>query len=115
VFDTLSIGPVPSSEACESLGDNYNAIKARQECLAFIRQIRRQFGREPYGASLVITRNSHDFGTYLEVGVKYKEGNEAATKYAFKVEGEMPEEWDEEAKMDLEPVKPFYFRGDFGR
>lgn len=68
--------------------------KARRECEQFMIAIRRKCGEAPPGAYLYIKHNQHDFGTYLEVAVKYESDNEAACAYAYKVEAEAPSEWD---------------------
>jgi len=99
--DTLTIGPVPSHEDCEQLGADYNPTRARQECQQFIAAIVRECGEEPDGATLVVTSNPHDFGTYYEVGVRYEEDNEAAVDYAFRVESEAPTEWSDEDRAAL--------------
>ena len=101
MFDTLTIGPVPSVEQCEQLGRNYDARRAKQECRAFMAQLIREFGAPPYDADLVITSNPHDFGTYHEVAVRYNEDDRAALEYAFKLEGNTPAEWDTIARQEL--------------
>lgn len=99
-YDYVDIGPTPASEDCEQLGPNYNPNKARAECKAFINQIRRERGEEPFGARLTIKSNPHDFGTYLEVVCKFDENNEEAAEYAFSCEC-TAEYWDDEAKAEL--------------
>jgi len=98
--DFVSIGCTPAGENCESLGPNYDPIKAKQECVAFMRQLRRVFGEEPQGARLRIKSNPHDFGSYLEVICEYDENNEVASDYAFECEN-LPESWDTQAKIEL--------------
>ena len=93
---SISIGAVPSGEDCEQLGPNYNPTKARRECQAFIDQLRRHFGEEPFGARFRISSNPHDFGTYYEVECRFDENNEEAAEYAFAAE-DCPEYWDAEA------------------
>lgn len=100
--ETLELCCTPVSENCQQVGTaGYDHQKARQECEAFRRQLRRQFGEEPEGASLVIKSNPHDFGTYLEVAVKFDSDNEEAAEYAYKLEEELPEKWDDIAKNEL--------------
>ena len=99
--DYMELGPTPLEESCAQVGaDNYFE-QARKECRAYIAQLRRVFGAEPEGARLVIRGNSHDFGTYYEVAVKYDCDDEKATRYAFKLEAEQPATWDAEAKAEL--------------
>lgn len=99
--DFIEIGPTPADENCEQLGPNYNPHKARKECYAFIHQLRRQFGEEPYGARLRVKSNPHDFGTYLEVVCDYNDNCEESQEYAFKCEGEAWPNWDDTAKAEL--------------
>ncbi len=99
--DQLSLGPTPTAEPCEQLGAHYDAIRARQECKAFMGQLRRTFGDEPVGARLRISSNAHDFGTYHEVEVVYADESEKACEYAYRLERETPEQWDEQARNEL--------------
>lgn len=99
--ETMNIACTPTGEKCEGLGPNYNATKARQECNIFMDQLVRAFGHPPVGARLTIISNPHEFGTYLEVGVKYNPDSDEAVDYALKLESETPEFWDETAKAEL--------------
>jgi hypothetical protein len=101
MIEILDLSCVPVDEKCEQLGVNYDPTKAIKECRAFIRQLRRQFGEEPFGAQLKITSNPHDFGTYHEVAVKFHDQFEEAVEYAFKLESELPEKWDDGALREL--------------
>lgn len=97
----LEIAAVPSEEACEQAGENYDAIKACKECRAFIGQLKRLFGVEPKGAQLRTKSFQHDFGVYYEVVCSYEDGNEEAMRYAYQCESEMPQSWDEAALHEL--------------
>ena len=97
----IDISCTPSGEDCEQLGPNYDPVKAKAECKAFMGQLRRMFGEEPAGARLKIKANPHDFGTYQQVVCEYNDKNEEACEYAYKCEREMPEYWDEQAKIEL--------------
>lgn len=100
--DYVDIGSVPSGEKCQQLGaDDYDPTKAVKECRAFIAQLRRQFGPEPMSARLSVMANPHDFGTYHEVVCYFDDMDEEGANYAFQLEGEMPEWWDEEALKEL--------------
>lgn len=102
--DSISIGPTPVDESCVDLGEDNYIARARKECAAFIRQLRRQFGPEPGSAKLKITHNPHDFNTYLDVVCYYDDNDMEGMDYAFRLESETPEEWDEIAKSELELV-----------
>jgi hypothetical protein len=98
--ELVYLGPVPSDESCQQCGTrDYNTVKARKECNAFINQLRRQFGEEPEGARLSIKAENHDFGTYYEVVCYYSD--EQSCEYAFRVENEYPQFWDVDAVMEL--------------
>ena len=99
--DSLNLSPTPVGEDCAQLGDANYSIRARQECRAFIQQLKREFGEPPAGATFKITQNPHDFGTYLDVDIQFNDEDDAASEYAYKVEANLPEFWDAEAKKEL--------------
>lgn len=104
MLDYLSIGSTPAAEPCAQLGkDNYAAM-ARKEGKAFINQLKRVCGEPPAGAYFKLKAFPHDFGTYYEVCVMFSDQDEEAIEYAYKVEAETPEYWDEEAKQELNGV-----------
>jgi hypothetical protein len=103
-MDILDLGPTPAEEKCAQVGqDNYHEV-SRREANAYIKQLRRMFGEEPAGARLTMKSYPHDFGSYLEVVVKFNENDEEAVEYAFKLEGNLPGEWDDEARQELQLV-----------
>ena len=97
----IEIGPVPAEESCAQVGSDRYARVWRAECNAYRNQLRRVCGEEPDGASLIITSNSHDFGTYHDVAVSYDCDDREALAYALKVESEAPGEWDDIARAEL--------------
>lgn len=100
----LEVGSVPHGEECAQVGaDNYRE-RAIMESNAFIGQLRRKFGMEPEGAVLAIKAFNHDMGTYHEVVVWYDENKPGSVAYAFKIENDVPEYWDKEAKSMLDMV-----------
>ena len=99
--ETLEIGSSPCNEECAQVGQDGYSLRAAKECQAFKNQLIRVFGEPPEGARLKIKGSSHDFGTYYEVAVSFNVENEIAAEYAFKLEGEGPTEWDQEAKTEL--------------
>jgi hypothetical protein len=108
----FEIGPVPAEEECESLGPGYRPEKARVECRIFMRQLARQFGDPPPVAGFAITHNPHDFGTYLEVEVRFDTNDRAAVEYAFQVEDESPAEWDDQARLEIAALADMVRRGE---
>jgi hypothetical protein len=94
--DHISIGPVPSDEPCQQVGTpSYSPTAARAECNRFIEAIRKVVGTEPEGASLRVKSNPHDFGSYLDVVCYFEDGDEEATRYAYRCESDAPATWAE--------------------
>lgn len=106
--DYVDIGPTPPNEDCEQVGEHYNSRKARQECQAYIHQLRRFFGEEPEGARLSIKTHPHDFGSYTDVVCYYDTDIEASVEYAFKCESDGPSDWDDQALIELSKSDPKY-------
>ncbi|MBU1374312.1 MAG: hypothetical protein KKG25_16320 [Bacteroidetes bacterium] len=99
--DYITLGPVPCDEDCAQVGQDDYPERSRAEYKAYFCQLRRQFGKEPGGAMFSVKSFPHDFGSYREVVVYYDNENEASVDFAYKVEGELPGEWDEEARKEL--------------
>jgi hypothetical protein len=101
-FEEVDIGPSPNGESCAQVGsDNYQAL-SRMELKAYRNQLQRMFPNIPDGAYYKIKANQHDFGTYHEIVIKFPEDNEAASEYAYNVQNNSPENWDEQAKQELQ-------------
>lgn len=100
--DFIYISSTPVDEDCAQVGSDNYMERARKECNVFRDQLRRQFGAEPEGASIKIKReDGHDAGSYLEVVCHYDDELPASVDYAFKLEGETPEKWDDVARAAL--------------
>lgn len=100
--DSFPLGPTPANETCQQLGaPDYDPAIAKKECRIYIDQIKRQCGEPPLGASFSVTANRHDFGTYYEVEVVYDDTDDTAYKYALHVEHNSPQDWDEQAKLEI--------------
>ena len=99
--DAISLGPVPTDEKCESLGPQYDPMRAKKECNSFVGQLTREHGEPPPGVRFKITSNRHDFGTYYDVEIEFEEDDEFAVEYALMVEGDLPFEWDDISKAEL--------------
>ena len=100
--ECIDLGSAPALEASAQVGSEGYRSRAQRECRAFIALIRRTCGEEPEGASLRITENPHDFGTYLSVACFYEPSLPQAIEYAFRCEAQLPGEWDEEALRELQ-------------
>jgi hypothetical protein len=99
--DSLNLAPVPLDEECAQLGAADYSSRSRKECQAFINQLTREFGEPPSGAYFKMTSNPHDFGTYRDVDIVFNDENEEAAEYAYRVEANIPANWDEEALKEL--------------
>jgi hypothetical protein len=60
------------------------------------------FGDEPDGARLSVKSHPHYFGSYLTVVCHFDPNDKAAADYANKSESGGPEEWDADARKELE-------------
>lgn len=105
MHEYIDVGSSPTEESCAQVGSKGYYERARQECRAYINQLRRAFGSEPEGARLAVKSNPHDFGTYLSVVCYYDPGIPASADYAFRCESESPTEWDGEARRELKLQK----------
>ena len=100
-FDTMSLGPTPSEEPCAQTGKHDPSIN-KMEVRAFINQLKRLYPNESPNAYFIMERNEHEFGTYYEAAIKYNIDDEEASEFAYNVEHNTPEFWDEAAKIELE-------------
>jgi hypothetical protein len=118
-YETVDIGPVPNGEDCAQVGsEKYDSYALnKMEVRAYIGQLQRMFPDTPAGCRFVMTKNEHEFGTYYEVGVKFRssddfeaydeDGNkkydtDPNMEYAYKVENNAPEKWDDQAIAELQ-------------
>ena len=96
--DFLTLGPTPSGESCEQVGEGYDRGHAVAECRTFVRQLQRLWPETSFG----VKGFPHDFGTYLEVVVWFDTSEKEEREAAYDVVNATPENWDEEAKADLQ-------------
>mgnify|MGYP001570249163 CR=1 FL=1 len=112
MLDSIDLSSVPTEEDCEQLGANYNAPKARKECLVFREQLIRLLEKKsPYwqvekklfpDVEIKIRSNEHDFGSYFSLVAIFNPEDESAVELAYWLEANLPEHWDQEAKDDIE-------------
>lgn len=107
-YDYIYLGPTPCGEECEQVGEHCDYAKMKRECRVYINQLYRILSslghkREdlPETFDLVLKSERHDFGTYYEVCARVKESDEKAYDIAIKLENNMPNLWDEQAKNEL--------------
>ena len=96
----IHLGAAPCEEACAQVGQADYPERSQRECLVFQRMLQRLYP-VPDGASLKVKSFAHDYGRYREVCVCYDDEDEAASAYAFQLEGETPCEWDAIARYEL--------------
>jgi len=104
--DELTIGSSPLNETCAQIRQNGYYEQAQKECRAFLNQLIRIHGNPPANARLAVKGFNHEFGTYYEVVVIYDDEVEEAEEYAFLLEGNIPEEWDDEALEEMSTTPP---------
>lgn len=106
-FDYIEIGSAPYGEDCVQVDSKTDYLPAMlAECKRFKEMLEKRF---PIPANLegkawfFVKSNPHDFGSYLEVAVKYHPDDEQAVEFALFVEGNVPETWADDK------VLTFYF------
>lgn len=106
--DYLTIGSAPAGEDCvqvDSRADYSAAMRA--ECKRFQSLLTRAFPA-PAGSSgrIAVKSFPHDFGPYLEVCAVYDDQDEAAAEWAFTIESDCPETWDDLERLadEVSPV-----------
>ncbi len=104
--DYINIGPSPCDEDCAQVGKEDYVERSKKECRAFLNQLKRVFGEPPEGAVLSIKQFDHDFGTYREVVCYFDDAYPESVEYAFKLEGDTPATWDEQARKELAQDAP---------
>lgn len=101
MIDTIDIDTTPIHEDCAQVGTPDYERRARLECEVMKRQLVRQFGEPPLGCSIHRITNPHDFGDYYSLEIRFRDDREECVDWAFEVEGNLPERWDEEALREL--------------
>lgn len=100
-MEHLTLGPTPREEECAQVGTDEYPVRVRREGKAYIGQLVRMFGSPPPGAEFRLKSFPHDFGTYHEVVLSFDSSVKTAVEFACHVEGNLPGEWDEQAKAEL--------------
>lgn len=105
-IDYIEIGGSPSGEDCVQVSRHSDYLPAmRAECKRFKEMLEKRF---PVPSSLEgkvwfsIKSNPHDFGSYLEVVVKYDMEDEQASEFALFVESNTPETWSDEKVLTFD-------------
>lgn len=98
-YDFIYIGSAPCGEDCAQIGQEGFAERNRDECRRYIDALVDYYGEPPLNAYYAIKAESHEFGTYREVVVRYDEECPEACDYAFKVESGL-EHWNENPPVE---------------
>ena len=103
VMEYIEIGPTPYDENCAQVGDDDYRKDAKKEMDVYINQLNRTFiDAKSKGIAFKQRWFDHDFGAYGEVCIYWNTENEIADEYAYVIERNLPSDWDEEAKKELE-------------
>lgn len=105
--DYLELSAAPCGEDCAQVGEDNYKEKARKEATRYIELLQKRFPNMPSTSHFGIKWFPHDFGTYAEVVIYFYDNDEASMAYAFHVEGNLPERWDdnEVIPFDLDKMK----------
>jgi hypothetical protein len=100
--DYLDLDTVPCDEPCASVGQPDYSKRARLEARAYVAQLERAFPLAvDAGVYFRVKSNPHDFGSYLSVQVVFDDEDEAQTEWAYTIESELPNTWDDDARNEL--------------
>jgi hypothetical protein len=89
--DFIELGSAPSCEECVQLDKNKPYLdEMREECFKYKQLLIKMF---PEGWFNIKTFH-HDFGDYLEVVIWYDNEDEKQVEYAYMVEANLPEYWE---------------------
>jgi len=106
--EIIYLGSSPAEEECAQVGDPDYPTKARLECRAYINQLYRYLASQghtrnelPEGFVLCAKNEPHDFGSYLEVIVKFNSEDEKSWEVAMLLDGKGPVNWDEDAVKEM--------------
>jgi hypothetical protein len=99
--ESLELGPTPCDEACVQVGTDDYFAKARPECRRYIDLLTKKFGKPPGEAYFYVKSNPHDFGSYLEVAIKFNINSREEMAFAYHVENNLPAKWSDDAEVPM--------------
>lgn len=98
-MDYLTLGPNPAAEECFSSNDY---TKSKEEGIVYKHQLERLFPiPQDVRAKFKVKSFPHEYGDYIEVCIVYDDNDEVSTDFAFLVEDNIPEYWDDESLKEL--------------
>ena len=98
--DYLYLGPVPCEEDAIQVSPTCDTVAMKKQVRDYVTMLEERFPDAPEEAYFSIKTEYHDYGTYYEAVVKYKDCDEDAVNYAFFVESNLPSRWDDKEVLD---------------
>ena len=97
MLDYIVLGSTPSSEICTQVSKtNEYLLEMREECRRYKKMLENRFPiPEGLNTFFSIKRFDHDFGTYYEVVIVFDDKNETSSRFAFFVEDNLPDSWED--------------------
>jgi len=108
--DYIELGTTPCSENCVGIGSDDYRKQSKIEANTFAKQLIRNFGQGTLNNYFEFKSFPHDFGTYFELVIHYNDEDEESLEYALKLEGNLPEVWDEKSIEELQKLG-YNFKG----
>jgi hypothetical protein len=101
--DYLNIDPVPMDEPCTQIDEGIQP--QIEEAKRMVHLLRKRFPN-CNKINYQITRNPHDFGTYIDIRILFDEDDEVSESQAFFVEANLPFKWTDEEILEWIPDEP---------
>ena len=97
MFDYIELGPTPYGEDCAQVGSDDYSSKIKVETKRYVEQLEKRFPQlgEAH-CTLRVKGFPHDFGTYHEVCIVYNEDDAIAVNFAYFVDSNLPEFWNDD-------------------
>ena len=106
--DYITLGPTPMGEDCIQVGsEEYHNGDDKREVKRFCEMLQKRFPE--WSSEMVMFGKKtfpHDFGSYTEACVYYDDEKEESCEFAYFVEGNLPEMWDDETILHLKKWPP---------
>lgn len=99
----LTLGPVPSEEACAQTTDKDYLERGRAECKRYVHLLRQRWPDRPEGVDFRVLHCPHDFGIYYDVGVFFDSDNRRQAEFVVMVESHLPKRWEEREHDNRDP------------
>ena len=101
--NSISISGTPTGEDCVQVSSHEDYMPAmRAECNRYLDMLRKRFPNCDR-VQLVIHSNPHDFGSYLDISVKYDDNDNIAEQQAYFIENNEPENWTDTEVLTFVP------------